>query len=158
MPGTSNGLYAIAKKAHFDLYVYRDGFSLLPVVGYNNYFGLERRGTGTNKAMTNATGKGGWLMIGGVDLGQGNRVPAFVEVEAASTLEGTLEVWIDDLETDGNKVATIEISSTGSESTWKKFRTNVTGLSGQQDIYLRWGGQQYLFFVFICFVYSKPQS
>ena len=138
--GTSNGLYAIGKKAHFDLYVYRDGFSPLPAVGYNNYFGLESRGTGTIKSMTNSSNKGGWLMIGGVDLGQDNRVPAYVEVEAASTLGGNLEVWIDDLEVDGVKVATIEISNTGSENTWRKFRTNVSGLSGQHDIYLRWSG------------------
>lgn len=143
--GTSNGLYAIGKKAHFDLYVYRDGFSPLPAVGYNNYFGLERRGTGTNKSMTNTTDKGGWLMIGGVDFGQENRVPAFVEVEAASTSGGTLEVWIDDLEAGGTKVATIDISSTGSENTWNKFSTKVSGLSGQHDVYLRWSGPQNAF-------------
>lgn len=143
--GTSNGLYAIGKKAHFDLYVYRDGFSPLPAVSYNNYFGLESRGTGTIKSMTNSSNKGGWLMIGGVDLGQDNRVPAYVEVEAASTLGGNLEVWIDDLEADGIKVATIEISNTGSENTWRKFRTNVSGLSGQHDIYLRWSGPEKAF-------------
>ena len=143
--GTSNGLYTNGKKAHFDLYVYRDGFSPLPVVGYNNYYGLEVRGTGTNKSMTNSSDQGGWLILGGVDLGQGTRVPAFVEVEAASTLGGTLEVWIDDLGAEGTKVATIDISTTGSESTWKKFRTNVTGLSGQHDIYLSWSGPEKAF-------------
>ena len=136
--GTSNGLYASKEQAHFDLYVFRDGFSALPAVGFNNYFGLEPRGTGAGRSMTNSTGQGGWLMMGGVDLGRGERVPAKVEVEAASVTGGTLEVRIDGLEDEGTNIATIDIAPTGGDNSWKKFSAAVTGLSGQHDMYLRW--------------------
>ena len=145
--GTSNGLYASQAQAFFDLYVFRDGFSALPAAGYNNYCGLEPRGTATGRAMTNSTDQGGWLMLGGVDLGQGERVPASVEVEAASVHGGTLEVWVDGLETEGLKIATLDITSTGGEHTWKKFSAEATGLSGQHDIYLRWTGPANAFLV-----------
>ena len=120
--GTSNGLYASGKKAFFDMYAYKDGFSVLPLVGFNNYFGLTTSGSGTGRSITNVTFRGGWIMLGGVDLGQEKRVPAFVEVEAASLLGGTLEVWLGDLEKEGTLVATIDITPTGGEHIWKKFR------------------------------------
>ncbi len=138
--GTSNGLFASKKQAYFDLYLFRDGFSELPAVGYNNYYGLEARGTGTARAMTSSTDQGGWLMMGGVDLGQGERVPAQVEVEAASVTGGTLEVWTGGLETEGSKIADIHIQPTGGENSWQRFSSEVTGLSGQHDLYLRWSG------------------
>lgn len=145
--GTSNGLYACQSEATFDYYAFKDGFSELPVIGYNNYFGLETQGTGINTAMTNSTGKGGWVMLGGVDLGRDERIPATVEVEAASIQGGQLEIWIDDLENEGLNIATINITSTGSETTWEKFSTSVSDLSGQHDIYLRWSGDANAFLV-----------
>lgn len=138
--GTSNGLYAQKAVANFDLYVYKDGFSALPIVGYNNYYGIKTKGSGANKGMTNTSEKGGWAMLGGVDLGNTERIPVKVEVEAASTIGGKVEIWMDDLENEGTKIATIDIASTGSETVWEKFSANVSGLSGQHDIYLRWSG------------------
>ncbi|MFA9391119.1 MAG: family 43 glycosylhydrolase [Prolixibacteraceae bacterium] len=145
--GTSNGLYAKKAECNFDLYVYKDGFSALPIIAYNNYYGLSTKGSGANKAMTNSSEKGGWAMLGGVDLGQDDRVPVKVEVEAASTLGGQLEIWIDDLENEGTKIASIDITSTGSTSTWQKFNAQVSDLSGQHDIYLRWSGSVNAFLV-----------
>jgi xylan 1,4-beta-xylosidase len=138
--GTSNGLYAKGKKAHFDSYAFQDGFSVLSALGYNNYFGLQAKGNGANRGMVNTSEKGGWLMLAGVELGQGERIPVKIEVEAASTSGGKLEVWIDDLEEQGIKVATINVTSTGGETSWETFSTNVSNLSGQHDIYLRWNG------------------
>jgi xylan 1,4-beta-xylosidase len=145
--GTSNGLFASGKKAYFDLYAYRDGFSVLPLAGFTNYFGLTTSGSGTSRAITNVTARGGWLMIGGVDLGHSDRVPAFVEVEASSATGGSLELWTGDLETEGTRIATIEIAPTGGEYIWKKFRTDVKGISGQHDLYLRWNGAVRAFLV-----------
>lgn len=146
--GTNNGLFAAKKTAYFDMYLYRDGFSGLPAIGHNNHFGVEAKGTGTNKAMTNTTEKGGWLMMGGVSFGPDLRVPVKIEVEAASANSGgTLEVWVNDIEEGGAKIAEINITNTGSETSWEKFSADVPGLSGQYDLYLRWNGSANAFLV-----------
>ncbi len=139
--GNSNGLFASGKKALFDLYIYRDGFFEIPVTGFTNYFGVEEKSVGNVKAVTNVSDKGGWLMLGGIDLGKGFRIPASVEVSASSTAGGTLEIWIDDIEEEGSLIAEIDITNTGGESLWKDFSADVTGVSGQHDLYLRWNGQ-----------------
>ncbi|MBN2806828.1 MAG: family 43 glycosylhydrolase [Prolixibacteraceae bacterium] len=134
--GTSNGLYAAKVKAHFDHYAYRDGFSLLPAVAYNNYFGLESIGSGSNRTLTNSTSKGGWLMLAGVDLGKAARVPVKVEAEILANASGTLEIWIDDLENDGQMIA--EIAVTPADGKLAAYNANVDKVSGQHDVYLRW--------------------
>ncbi|HKK66846.1 MAG TPA: carbohydrate-binding protein, partial [Bacteroidales bacterium] len=136
--GTSNGLYAAEKEAHFETYAFKDGFSNLPVLGYNNYFGLLADGSGENKAMYNSTDKGGWLMLAGVDLGTGQRVPASVEVEAIPENGGTLEVWIDNIEREGTRLAALEISGSDDQNQWQKFSAGIDSVSGQHDVYLRW--------------------
>lgn len=139
--GTSNGLYAARKKAHFDKYAFKDGFSVLPIVGYNNYFGLESTGTGSNTGMINTSDKGGWLLFAGVDLGEDDRLPVRVEVAATATAEGTLELWVDDLENEGTLITTIDVKpTTGGSQAWEKFSADVSNLSRQHDVYLRWKG------------------
>jgi O-glycosyl hydrolase/beta-xylosidase len=136
--GTSNGLYASEKEASFDMYAFKDGFSELPVLGYNNYFGLLTNGSGDNRGLINSTDKGGWLMLAGVDLGYDQRVPAAVEVEAVPENGGILEIWIDNIEKEGTKLAAIEISGSGDENQWQKFSAEIDSISGQHDVYLRW--------------------
>lgn len=137
--GTSNGLYAAKVKASFDHYAYRDGFSLLPAVAYNNYFGLESVGSGNNRTLTNSTSKGGWLMFAGVDLGKDSRVPVKVEAEILANTSGKLEIWIDDLENEGQKIAEIEITSSNGEL--NTYSADFSNVSGQHDVYLRWRGE-----------------
>jgi xylan 1,4-beta-xylosidase len=137
--GTSNGLYAAKVKASFDHYAYRDGFSLLPAVAYNNYFGLENVGSGSNRTLTNSTAKGGWLMFAGVDLGNDARIPVKVEAEILANATGTLEIWIDDLENDGQKIA--EIVVTPADGKLTTYSSNTSKVSGQHDVYLRWRGE-----------------
>jgi beta-xylosidase len=145
--GTSNGLFAKGKKAHFDYYAFKDGFSPIQSINYTNYFGLESKGSGSNRAMTNSTENGGWLMLAGVDLGENERVPTAIELEVFSENGGILEVWIDDLEAGGTKIATIDIAPTSSESDWEKVKATVNNISGQHDVYLRWNGVANAFFV-----------
>ncbi len=145
--GTSNGLLASGKKAQFDHYLYRDGFFGMRALGHNNFFGVEPRGSGVNRGMSNTTSKGGWLMLAGVELGRGERVPASVTVDAASTLGGVLEIWIDDLEEDGTKIAEIAISNTGGANSWKSFSAEVLKVSGQHDLFLRWSGPPNAFII-----------
>lgn len=145
--GTSNGLYAAKTESHFDLYAFKDGFSSLPVIAYNNYFGVEAIGSGTNKGLTNTSEKGGWVMLGGVDLGTGERVPESVQIEAAATTGGTLEVWIDDLQFDGMLITTIDVTPTGGLTSWQSFSAVLGELQGQHDIFLKWNGPANAFVV-----------
>jgi Beta-xylosidase len=145
--GTGNGLYAKKKKACFDLFMYRDAFTAMQAIGHNNYFGLEKKDVNGELAMTNTTAKGGWLMLGGVELGKGDRVPSKIEIEAAAVVGGTLEVWMDDLEGAGSKIATINVGATGGTGNWQRFRAEVSCLSGQHDIFLRWSGVANAFMV-----------
>jgi len=135
--GNSQGLFAENIQADFDLYFYKDGFSELPVAGFNNYYGIKVSTTSSGKVVTNTYDGGGWLMLGGVELGNENRVPVKLMLVAASTIDGTIEVWQDDIERNGKLIASINITSTGSTSNYKSFFAEVSNISGQHDIYLR---------------------
>lgn len=145
--GNSHGLFAEGAEADFDLFLYKDGFSELPVAGYNNYFGVESTAKTTGNVVTNSTDKGGWLMLGGVELGKNDKVPVEVEVTASSLSGGTLEIWLDNLEAEGEKIATIDISSTGSEDTFQAFKATISGVSGQHDVYLRYSGNEHAYYL-----------
>jgi Beta-xylosidase len=146
--GTSNGLFANKQVAYFDSFTYNSAYETLPAVGWNNYFGVERRGMTGNYSMTNTSDKGGWLMLGGVDFCP--LTPIEINVEAASVSGGILEVWIDDLEGEGTQIASVIIENTGSNDTWKIFNANLSipmgQLSdGQHDVFLRWDGNMNAF-------------
>jgi len=132
--GTSVGLFAEGKPADFDFFVCKDGFSSLPVAGYNNYFGVKILKNESGKVVTNTSSNGGWLMISGVDLG--SQSPSAVELMASSGEKGKIEIWLDDLK-DGKLIATIPISSTGGENNWKTFSKNLKGVTGHHDVFLK---------------------
>ncbi|MBN1184569.1 MAG: family 43 glycosylhydrolase [Bacteroidales bacterium] len=145
--GNSHGLFAQGIKADFDLFFYRDGFSALPVAGYNNYFGVETTTKPVGNVVTNSTDNGGWLMLGGVELGKGEKIPLEVEVIASSIAGGILEIWLDDLEHEGSKIASIPIKATGSEDTFQAFGSEISGISGQHDVYLRFPKNENAFYL-----------
>lgn len=135
--GTSIGLFAEGKEADFDLFLYKDGTSKLPVAGYNNAFGVQTLPAPMGKVVTNTSAMGGWLMLGGVDFGADKKKGQKVEISAASVTGGKLEVWMDDLEAEGKRLATILVTATGSADTYRTFSATVAPVSGQHDIYLR---------------------
>lgn len=135
--GNSQGLFAENIQADFDLYFYRDGFSELPLAGYNNQYGITTISTTWGKVVTNNYNNGGWLMIGGVELGNENRVPVKLEIIASSTTGGIIEIWKDDIERNGSLIASINVSSTGGTTNYMSFISEVSDLSGQHDIYIR---------------------
>ena len=45
--------------ADFDFFVCKDGFSELPAIGYNNYYGVEKIKIGMEEVVTNNSNKGG---------------------------------------------------------------------------------------------------
>lgn len=127
--GTSIGLFAEGKPAFFDQFVCKDGFSLLPAVGYSNYYGVEKSANGT---VTNTSKQGGWLMIAGVELGNKAKQPTQVCVQAMANTGGNMEIWIDDLQ-NGKLIATIPIAG----SNTKTYSRNIKNISGRHDVFVK---------------------
>lgn len=134
--GTSVGLFAEGKPADFDLFVCKDGFSSLPAAGYSNYYGVEERKEGAEKAVTNTSANGGWFMLSGVELGRDRRTASGVEIVASSKANGNLEIWLDDL-TGGMLVATIPVTATGGEKDRKTFKKTIKNISGHHDVFVK---------------------
>jgi len=132
--GTSIGLFAEGKPADFDFFVCKDGFSPVLAAGYSNYFGIKTIQKESGKVVTNTSTNGGWLMISGVELGKTS--PSSIEVVTSSTSKGKIEIWLDDLK-NGKLIATIPLSSTGSEDNWKVFSKAVKGISGHHDVFVK---------------------
>jgi beta-xylosidase len=133
--GTSIGLFAEGKAADFDFFVCKDGFSALPAAGYSNYYGIERTGEESEKAVTNTSSNGGWFMISGVDLGAGKRSASRLEMIACSKTGAKLEIWLDDL-TNGKLIATVPVTATGANN-WKTFTKALTDVSGRHDLFVK---------------------
>lgn len=132
--GTSIGLFAEGKPADFDSFVCKDGYSSILAAGYCNYFGVKTISKGTEKMVTNTSSNGGWLMISGVELGK--KSPSAVEIVASSGVKGKLEIWLDDLK-EGKQIATVSVSSTGGENSWKTFSKAVKNSSGHHDVFIK---------------------
>lgn len=134
--GTSIGVFAEGKPACFDLFVCKDGFSALPAIGYSNYYGVERSNKGSVNAVTNHSTHGGWFMISGVELGNEKNTPAQVEVQAAAGTGGKLEIWLDDLKT-GQLIATIPVTGTEDNNSWKLFSSKIKKITGRHDVFVK---------------------
>lgn len=145
--GNCQGLFAKGISASFDHYAYRDGFSNLPFFARENQYGVETIAKSVGKVVTNASSLGGWLMLGGVDMGNALRKSKQIEVMVASTLGGTLEVWMDDMERGGFKLADLAIPSTGSTNTWKSITADIPDTLGQHDLFFRFKGPKNAFFL-----------
>jgi hypothetical protein len=147
--GTSVGLFATGKAADFDLFLCKDGFSLLPAIGYSNYYGVEKK----DQAVTTNSMNGGWFMISGVELGDGNTKAKKVEVTVSSKAATKLEIWLDDLNT-GKPIATIPVTP-GSQS--KTFSTAIKNSHGRHDVFVKFpkGTQGEIFVQGIRFVGGK---
>jgi len=145
--GNSQGLFSKGITAFFDSYFYRDGFSILTLAGRDNYYGIETITKSIGKAITNSTSIGGWFMLGGVQIGNTERFANRVEVNVSSTQYGILEIWIDDIEKNGTKIADISITSTGSSDIWKTFSVDISEITGQHDVYFRFKGQKNAFYI-----------
>ncbi|MDR6943868.1 family 43 glycosylhydrolase [Mucilaginibacter pocheonensis] len=131
--GTSVGLFAEGKPADFDSFICKDGSSLLPAAGYNNYYGIATVNKDKVKAVTNTSLHGGWFMISGVETGHS---PSSVQVVASSKLKGKLQIWLDDLR-NGKLIATIPLSATGT-GIYKTFSQRLKNVTGQHDVFVRY--------------------
>ncbi|HTH30100.1 MAG TPA: family 43 glycosylhydrolase, partial [Lacibacter sp.] len=105
--GTSVGLFAEGKPADFDFFVCKDGYSVMPAIGYSNYYAVEKVTVGEETAVTNNSDHGGWFMISGVETGN---TAEQIELVLSAVKAGKLEIWIDDLKT-GKLIATIPVTA-----------------------------------------------
>jgi hypothetical protein len=133
--GTSVGLFTEGKTADFDFFVCKDGFSEHPVIGYSNYYGVEKVKIGTEEAVTNNSNMGGWLMISGLELGNKSKTASEIQVQLQAKSSGKMEIWLDDLTTGGKLIATIPFTQT--KDSWKTLTQKVRGVSGHHDVFLK---------------------
>lgn len=132
--GTSVGLFAEGSPADFDFFICKDGYSSILAAGYSNYFGVQTLLKEPEKAVTNSSSYGGWLMISGVELGK--EPPSRIELVASSRTKGKLEIWLDDLK-NGRLIATIPVSDTGGEENWETFSAAVKKETGHHDVFIK---------------------
>ncbi|MBN2009210.1 family 43 glycosylhydrolase [candidate division KSB1 bacterium] len=143
--GTRQGLYVVgSNKAWFDLYIYRDAFTPILTECPANQYGTTRGTLRAGIRTLDNIHDGDWALYAGVEFGNGEyySIPDSVTFTAScATSGGAVEVWLDSLGT-GNKIATCNISSTGSWSTFQTFTSAVAPISGRHDVYLKFTGTE----------------
>jgi beta-xylosidase len=134
--GTSAGLFANAKPADFDFFLYKDGFSELPLSGANNYFGLMLSRDG---AILDENSNG-WAMLGGLDFGHVFKKVQSVSLLVSAIKRGMIELWIDDLMAGGTRIAKIPVKSTGGLNKPASVSAAIPAIEGQHDLYIKISG------------------
>jgi beta-xylosidase len=142
--GTRQGPFTRGRQADFDLYIYRDAYSVIPAQNPANHHGVTRGST-----YLSSVNDGDWALYAGVEFGTETdppngydyqRTPGTVEVMASSaTAGGTVELWIDSLDT-GTRIAQVAVQSTGSWTSYDTFVAGVDSISGRHDLYVRFSG------------------
>ena len=141
--GTLQGLYVQgATSAYFDLYIYRDAYTPILAECPANQFGTTKVSVGSGISVLDNIHNNDWALYAGVEFGNSDykAEPDSVEFTASGITSGCMiEVWLDSIDS-GTKVAECAIGSTGSWSTFKKFKAPVTAISGSHDVYLKFVG------------------
>lgn len=146
--GNQQGPYVLGDMpADFDLYIYRDAYSPIPAAYPSNYNGVSA--SSFEPRHLRQINDGDWAMYAGAEFGDtpdgGDDVdypftPQAVEIVASSaTGGGTIEVWIDAVDS-GQKIAEVEVESTGDWTSYETFTADVAPVSGQHDVFLRFVG------------------
>jgi xylan 1,4-beta-xylosidase len=136
--GTRQGLFVKGSDAFFDLYIYRDAYTPIMAACPANQFGTWR-----TTSLLDSIHNNDWALYAGVEFG-GNadytRSPAsFGVVASSATSGGTVEVWLDSINT-GEKIAECSIENTGSWETFNVFTSDADSVSGRHDVYLKFIG------------------
>jgi xylan 1,4-beta-xylosidase len=142
--GNQQGLYVEGKSAFFDLYIYRDAYTRIAAQNPANKFEVSSASTYLRNIEN-----GDWALYPGVEFGGNADYPkapdSFAVVASSDTSGGTIEVWLDSIDT-GEKIAECSISSTGDWETFEVFTSAVNSVSGRHDVYLKFtGGEGELF-------------
>jgi beta-xylosidase len=141
--GTRQGLFVQGKKeAYFDLYIYRDAYSPILAECPANQYGTIRTSYSAEINLLDSIHNNDWALYAGVEFGNSeySKIPQSIELTASSATDGgTVEVWLDSLDT-GLKISECIIPSTGKWETFKTFSAPVTSVQGRHDVYLRFRG------------------
>ena len=134
--------------ADFDVYIYRDGYAPIAAAYPSNYNGVAGSTSASNRYL-GGIGDGDWAMYAGVELGRASDgggdvdypfAPRAVELVASSATDGgTVEVWLDGIDT-GEKIADVEVPSTGAWTSYATVTAEIEPVSGQRDVFLRFSG------------------
>jgi xylan 1,4-beta-xylosidase len=136
--GTRQGLYVQGgNDAFFDLYIYRDAYTEIMAEWPANQFGTYRT------SVLDSIHNNDWAMYAGVEFGGDADYPrspdSFEVVASSATSGGTIEVWLDSIDT-GDKIAECDISNTGGWSIFEVFTSDMDSVSGRHDVYLKFTG------------------
>ena len=141
--GTRQGLYVQGgSNAWFDLYIYRDAFTPILAECPANQFGTSRSTPIQGISVLDNIHNKDWALYAGVEFGNSDyhSAPDSVEFTASSIASGGMvQVWLDSIDS-GMKLAECPIKNTGSLSVFKKFKSAVTAVSGNHDVYLKFIG------------------
>jgi beta-xylosidase len=135
--GNQQGLYVRGKEAFFDLYIYKDAYTMITAQNPANKLGVSSTSTYLSSINNND-----WAMYAGVEFGGSyyQKTPISMELSASSnTSGGIVEVWLDSLDT-GRKIAECQVDTTGSLTNYRIFRADVDTVSGSHDVYLKFLG------------------
>jgi xylan 1,4-beta-xylosidase len=144
--GNQQGPYVVSTPAYFNLYIYRDAYSEIAARFPVNRNGVRRVSTYLGDIQNDT-----WAMYAGVEFGgelasdgriiYPKRVREVSLVASSATGGGTVEIWLDSLDT-GRKVADVLIEDTGSWLTYETFTAPVADVTGRHDVYLRFVGPE----------------
>jgi len=142
--GTRQGLYVDGESdAFFDLYIYRDAYTLILAKWPANQFGTWRT------SVLDSIHNNDWALYAGVEFGGNADYPkapdSFAVVASSATSGGIIEVWLDSLDT-GDKIAECSIENTGDWETYSVFKSGIDSVSGRHDVYLKFTGGEGLLF------------
>jgi beta-xylosidase len=140
--GNRQGLFVEGSvSADFDLYIYRDAYTPILAECPASQSGTSRLYFNKGYVLDNLHA-GDWALYAGVEFGNAeyDRTPDSLKVIAScATGGGTLEVWLDSLDT-GTKIAECAIGNTGGWKTFVRASAPVSPVSGRHDVYLKFTG------------------
>jgi xylan 1,4-beta-xylosidase len=140
--GNQQGLYVKGKSAFFDLYIYRDAYTIILAECFANQYGASRRYTSQGNVLSNIH-VNDWAMYAGVEFGGNDDYPktpvAFGVVASSASSGGNVEVWLDSIDT-GNKVGECTVSNTGDLNSFQAFTAPLALVTGRHDVYLKFTG------------------
>jgi len=107
---------------------------------------------GEDRAVTNISVNGGWLMISGVYLDGASRV----SIDGVAAGGGTVEIWIDDL-TKGRKIASVAMKGRISDGDETATAALLKSVTGSHDIIVKFpaGMKRAIFLKHIIFTKKK---
>ena len=142
--GNQQGLYVEGESAYFDLYIYKDAYSPIIADSPTNQSGVARKYTRDQGYVLGNINVDDWAMYAGLEFGSPDyaKIPDRIRIIAGSEYaDGRVEVWLDSTDT-GDKIAECVIGNTGDIAAFQTFTANVTAVTGQHDVYLKFTGPE----------------